>query len=132
MTQMETSLMAVCGLDCAPCDIRLIPLDDQVAQRMIGWFKQMGWLKEDEGIKETLERTMYCQGCRGDRTVHWSNNCPMLLCCVDDKHLAHCGQCNELSTCPHIDAFANQDPNRHGGAVERLKQIAREAGQSEA
>jgi hypothetical protein len=52
----------------------------------------------------------------------------MLLCCVDEKHLEHCGQCAELLTCEHVEAFVNQDPGRHGGAIERLKQIAQKAG----
>jgi hypothetical protein len=130
MTQVKTTMMAVCGLDCATCDIRLIPLDDQAAQRAIGWYKQMGWLKEDEGVKEAIERKMYCQGCRSDRTIHWSADCPILLCCVDDKHLEHCGQCDDLFTCQHIEAFVGQDPGRHGEAIELLKQIAQEAGRS--
>jgi len=131
MTQMETSMMAICGLDCGTCDIRLIPLDDKAAQRAMDWYKQMGWLKEDEGIEQVLERKMYCEGCRGDRTIHWSSDCPMLLCCVDEKHLEHCGQCDKLFTCQHVEAFVGQDPGRHGGAIERLKQIAQQAGQNQ-
>jgi len=123
--------MAVCGLDCGTCDIRLIPLDEQAAQRAIGWYKKMGWLKEDEGIEQALERKMYCQGCRGDRTIHWSSDCPMLLCCLDEKNLEHCGQCGKLFTCQHVEAFVGQDPGRHSEAIERLKQIAQQAGQNQ-
>lgn len=132
MAQAELQMMAVCGLDCSTCDIRRIPLDDQVAQRMVAWFKQMGWIKEDEGIAQVLKRKMYCHGCRSDRTIHWSKNCPMLLCCVDDKHLEHCGQCAELLTCQRIAAFVNDGQAPHREAFDRLRQMAQGAERSDA
>ena len=86
MTQHKIEMLAACGLDCGSCTIRLIPIDAEAAKGVIDWFKQMGWLKESEGVAEAIERKMYCNGCQSDRSVHWSGNCEIMLCCVDEKH----------------------------------------------
>ncbi len=48
----ESQMMAVCGLDCGTCDIRLVPTDPEAAQRVVAWFHEMGWLEEGEGVAE--------------------------------------------------------------------------------
>ena len=115
-------MLAACGLDCGPCPIRRIPFDAEGAAGAINWYRQMGWLKPTEGISEAIERKMTCSGCQGDRSVHWSPNCEILLCCVDDKHLRHCGQCSELMSCDKLDAFASDGQTHHAEAVGRLRQ----------
>jgi hypothetical protein len=99
-----------------------MPLDAEAAEKTIGWFKEMGWLNETEGVAEAIERGMYCTGCQGDRSVHWSANCTILLCCVDGKHQQHCGQCAELLSCDKLEAFANDEHAHHKAAVDRLRQ----------
>lgn len=84
----------------------------------------MGWLEEGEGIAEVIKRGMYCKGCRGDRSIHWSPECPLLICCVDENGLEHCAQCDEF-ICDKLEAFANDGSPSHKEAVEQLKQIAR-------
>jgi hypothetical protein len=115
--------MAVCGLDCGSCEIRLAPENPEAARIVVAWFQEMGWLDESEGIAEVIEREMYCTGCRGDRSVHWSPDCPLLTCCVDEKHLEHCAQCDEF-VCEKLEAFATDGQTRHREAVERLRKIA--------
>jgi hypothetical protein len=122
MAQAENEMLAACGLDCGPCPIRRIPFDADAASQMVGWFKQMGWLKEAEGVAEVIERKMYCNGCQGDRSVHWSDNCAIMLCCVDEKHKQHCGQCSELMSCDKLEAFASGEHAHHKEAVDRLRQ----------
>jgi hypothetical protein len=122
MAQAETEMLAACGLDCGPCPIRQIPLDAKAAEGAIAWFKEMGWLEEAEGVAEAIEREMYCRGCQGDRSIHWSDDCQILLCCVDEKHQQHCGQCPELMGCDKLEAFANDEHAHHGEAVARLRQ----------
>ncbi len=78
MGETKKGMIAVCGLDCGGCDIRRVPNDPEAAQRVVTWFKQKGWLKEDEGVHEVIERSMYCMGCRGDRLIHWSPECWIL------------------------------------------------------
>jgi len=122
MEEKQPEMMAVCGLDCGTCDIRLVPTNPEVAQRVVAWFHQMGWLEEDEGIVEIIERGMYCQGCREDRSVHWSPDCPLLICCVDEKGLEHCAQCEDFA-CEKLEAFAEESKS-HQEAVEQLRRIA--------
>jgi hypothetical protein len=116
-------MMAACGLDCGACDIRRAPTDPEAAQRIVAWFHKMEWLEADEGIAEIIERGMVCQGCRGDRSLHWSPDCPLLICCVDKKHLEHCARCDEF-VCAKLQAFASDGLQRRRDAVERLKRIA--------
>jgi hypothetical protein len=122
MAQVEGEMLAACGLDCGSCPIRRIPFDADAADQMVAWFKQMGWLKEAQGVADAIERRMYCNGCRGDRSVHWSGNCAILLCCVDEKHKQHCGQCSELMSCDKLEAFASDEHAHHKEAVDRLRQ----------
>jgi hypothetical protein len=89
---------------------------------MVAWFKHMGWLKEAEGVADAIERKMYCNGCQGERSVHWSGNCTILLCCVDEKHKQHCGECAELMSCDKLEAFASDEHAHHKEAVVRLRQ----------
>ncbi len=119
----EIQMMAVCGLDCGTCDIRLAPTNPDAAQRVVAWFHEMAWLEEDEGVVEIIEREMTCKGCREDRSLHWSPECPLLICCVDDRGLEHCAQCEDF-ICEKLESFADES-HRHKEAVERLKRIAR-------
>jgi hypothetical protein len=96
MDSNNGKMIAACGLICGECDIRKIPTDPESAQRMVRWFRSMDWLKENEGVDEILERKMYCQGCHGERSIHWSPDCWILACCVDQKHLSYCSQCEEF------------------------------------
>lgn len=123
MTRIRSEMMGACGLDCGTCEIRQAPHDAEAAGVVVRWFQEMGWLDEDEDITEVIERGMYCTGCRGDRSLHWSPDCPILLCCVDERHLEHCGQC-EGFVCETLEAFANDGQAQHGEAVERLRRIA--------
>ena len=117
----EGPLMAVCGIDCADCDIRKVPTDAGAAERIVGWFRSMGWLKEKEGVPEIIERSMYCKGCQGDRSVHWSANCGILNCCVDERKLEFCYKCDDF-VCERLAEWAQQDI-KYGEALERLRGI---------
>ena len=75
---MKSSMMAACGLDCGPCVIRLAPSDANAARTVVHWFRKEGWLADDEGIQQAIERKMYCTGCLGDRDTHWSADCWIL------------------------------------------------------
>ena len=118
---MSKAMIAACGLDCAVCDIRLVPTDEQAAQRIVGWFRSMGWLKENEGVPEIIDRKMYCQGCHGDRAVHWSADCWILKCCIDDKGLQHCHECSDFA-CEELVKWAAENDG-YTQALNRLRQM---------
>jgi len=114
-------MIAVCGLDCDGCDIRLVPTDANAARRVIAWFKQMGWLEENEGVAEVIERRMYCRGCRGDRSLHWSADCWILKCCVDDRHLEYCHEC-DVFPCQRLVEWSQQNAS-YTEALNRLQRM---------
>ena len=117
----KKEMIAVCGLDCGSCEIRRAPNEPDVAQRLVAWFKKEGWLKEDEGISEVIERRMYCRGCRGDRSVHWSADCWILKCCVDDKGHEFCYECS-MFPCERLSEWAKQSDD-YSQALQRLKKM---------
>lgn len=123
MAEGMQEMMAVCGLDCGSCTIRRMPFDPAAAEGVIGWFRSMGWLKEDEGLAEALERKMYCQGCLGDRAVHWSADCWILRCAVDERGIRHCHECADFA-CQRLVAWSAQN-GRYAAALERLKRLHR-------
>jgi hypothetical protein len=111
-------LIAACGLDCGACDIRRVPTDPGAARRIVTWFQQMGWLKPHEGVDEIIERGMYCTGCRGSREVHWSPTCWILRCCVNDRRLAFCAECDAFP-CQRLMTWA-EESKRYAQALARL------------
>jgi hypothetical protein len=117
---MKKDMLAVCGLDCGSCDIRKAPSDPEAARRIVAWFKQEGWLKENEGVKEVIERRMYCEGCREDRSIHWSPDCWILKCCVDEKGHDFCYEC-EVFPCERLSERSKQN-NQYTEALDRLKE----------
>jgi hypothetical protein len=121
MEMSMTGAIAVCGLDCGTCDIRRVPFDPDAAQRVAAWFCEMGWLTQEEGVQQVLERSMYCKGCRGDRLVHWSADCEILTCCVDERGLEFCSQCIDFP-CARLTDRA-RDNARYAGALQRLRDM---------
>ncbi len=120
MDEIKKQMIAVCGIDCGSCDIRNAPSDPKAAERLVSWFKDQGWLKEGEGIDEVIARSMYCMGCRGDRSVHWSSECWILRCCVDDKGLEYCYECEDFP-CLRLKEWAKGS----AGYTEALARLER-------
>ncbi|HDQ71532.1 MAG TPA: DUF3795 domain-containing protein [Chloroflexi bacterium] len=118
---MGSDMIAACGLDCGSCEIRLAPTDPDAARCVIDWFKHQGWLSEDEGLAEIIERGMYCNGCLGDRDVHWSSDCWILACCVDQRGLSHCSEC-EAFACDRLVEWSQQNDG-YRDALTRLREL---------
>ena len=111
--------IACCGLVCSNCDIFLLPVDRTVQDKIIPWFKAQGWLKEEEGLAEVVANKMYCKGCHSDRTQgHWSADCAILRCCVDEHKLENCSQCGEF-VCERLTAWTGKDA-RYNQVLDRL------------
>ncbi|MBU7013481.1 MAG: DUF3795 domain-containing protein [Theionarchaea archaeon] len=112
-------MIAVCGLDCEVCDIRRIPFDSEAAERIVKWFQTQGLIGENEGTEEIISRNMYCKGCRGDRSVHWSPECPILVCCIDKKGYEGCHECDDFP-CGNLEKQAEQG-GQYREALDRLR-----------
>jgi len=118
---MDTGWLAACGLDCGPCEIRLAPADEAAARVVVDWFRSQGWLAEGEGMAQVLERKMYCTGCLGSRETHWSADCWILNCCVDERGRDNCAQCEQFP-CPRLVDWAGQNEG-YGAALARLQRL---------
>jgi len=115
-------MMAVCGLDCGTCVIRLAPTDRAAARRLVDWFRGEGWLAEGEGMAQVLERKMYCTGCLGDRDTHWSADCWILACCVDERGHSNCSEC-EAFACARLVEWA-KECGGYSEALARLRKLS--------
>jgi len=89
----------------------------------VKWYREMGWLTSEEGVAEALERNMICNGCKGDRSVHWSVSddqmCWILECCVDQRGYVFCSQC-EGFPCDRLTEWSKKNDG-YAKAFARLK-----------
>jgi hypothetical protein len=113
--------IAACGIDCGKCPFPHIHESLENAQKWVGQFRQWGVIKENEGAEEIMAKGPYCISCRGDRTKHWSANCEILKCCVDEKGLDNCSQCGEFP-CEKLVEWSEKRP-QHARALARLKKL---------
>lgn len=118
---MDGKWIAACGLDCQSCEIRLAPTDPAAARVVIAWFREQGWITEREGMKQVIEQKMYCTGCLGDRQTHWSNDCWILKCCVDQRGFTNCSLCEEFP-CDKLVVWGQQNEG-YTAALARLRKL---------
>lgn len=121
MTEQGQPLIAVCGLDCHECTIYTAAYDIKAAEGIYGLFVSQGWPTEAKNAAEFMAAGPYCCGCRGDRERHWSNNCAIMLCALDEKKVDSCHLCDEFPCQRLVDWGAQND--RYGAALERLHRI---------
>jgi len=125
MPQQAQELIAVCGLDCAACTIYQAAHDIDAAKGIYDLFVSQGWPTEAKDAREFLEAGPYCCGCRGDRSRHWSDNCAIMRCCLDEKKVDSCHVCDAFACQRLVDWAAQND--RYGAALERLRQMKADA-----
>ncbi len=118
----ENWVIAVCGLNCARCDMYLASHgDDNSRDEIVEWFKK----ERDETVKPEQVR---CEGCRGPLDVHWSSDCKMMLC-AGRRGLQYCFQCEDFP-CTSVDEFSSDGISHHKKTIEnskRMKEIGVEA-----
>jgi hypothetical protein len=113
--------MAACGLDCGACDLYKASFDISAAESLVEWFKSKGWIGIHDGAAELMEKGPYCCGCQGDRNKHWSGNCAILICCVDERKLEHCAHCDEFP-CQRLKEWSEQGEG-YQKALNRLMNL---------
>lgn len=104
--------IACCGLNCAECKIFQASIDAALAERISEEFKK----NRNLDIKPEVIR---CSGCHGDRSLHWSSDCEILHCAMDERGLESCSQCPDFP-CLRIESWA-EGSLRYREALERLK-----------
>jgi len=107
-------VIGACGILCDECDIHRATEDTRLAREIAARFEEK--LGEPVRVEE-----IRCEGCRGDRGSHWSPDCWILECCVDDRGLEYCYEC-ESFPCQRLAERASTSP-RYGAALERLKRM---------
>ena len=102
--------LSVCGLDCSGCPIHL-----RAQEELDYWRAQ----KADLG-------RVRCSCCRSERKEgeHWAWDCGLVQCCVDQKGLEFCAQCEELERCRLVAEFVEQ-ADHHRAAFGRLREMRR-------
>ena len=115
MSHSSGKIMAACGLICNDCPIFQASDDPRIAGSISKWFK------ENQNIDIKPEQ-IGCSGCLGNREKHWSPECWILKCCVDDRGLDNCSQCDEFP-CDRLNKWAGEN-DKYAEAITRLKEIA--------
>lgn len=101
--------------------LHVAPFDDNAAKEMVEWCFSEGWINQDEGIKEVLERGMYCEGCRNRDGKQWDPDCLIYHCCVTNKILEFCSDCSEF-ICLKLEKWGKES-NSHSEAIKKLKKM---------
>ena len=104
-----------CGINCGNCDIRLATDNREIAERLAKGFSEKGI------IPDATPEMFRCGGCHGDRSMHWSANCWILQCCVDDKSYQYCNQCSDF-VCDGLEEWS-QENERYAKALNRLREM---------
>lgn len=106
--------MAPCGIICGDCDIFHAAQDAVAAERLAE-----GW--RAGGLPNAKAEWFRCQGCRGDRTLLWTEDCRIRACCMGERGLASCAECADFPCQPYLE-WAGQGEG-HAAAFERLRQL---------
>ena len=88
--------IAACGMDCNACPIPKIHTNINKARKWIKQFRDWKVINDNEGAEEIMAKGPYCINCQADQSVHWSADCWILKCCVDDKKLNNCSECQNF------------------------------------
>lgn len=111
-------MLACCGIDCSECAIYKAANDPEGAVRLAESWRA-------GGHPEAKPEWFRCQGCHGDRSLRWTENCQIASCC-DEKGLQNCGECDEFPCSPY-EKWA-ESPEHHRLAYERLKAMRTQSG----
>ena len=117
--ERDAAIIAVCGLDCAQCNIYRAAHDPALARRLTEAFKARG---RADAVPEWFK----CSTCRGERSECWSDSCWIRECCVDERGLEDCSHCAEFP-CDRLSEWASGS-ERYAAAIERLRGLARSRG----
>jgi len=107
----DQPLSAPCGLDCAACDIFQAAQNPDVATQLAE-----SWRSWEPNAQPEWFR---CQGCHGERSLRWCEDCHIAGCC-EEKGIVDCSGCTNFPCQQYLD-WVGPYPH-HQAAFERLKQ----------
>ncbi len=106
-------IIGVCGVICSECKIYKAPNNPKIANELVDQFNGM-W----ENVKP---EDFHCGSCRGDESEIWSPDCWIRKCCVGEKNLYFCFECQEFP-CQKLEDWSKEDKG-YKEALERLKEL---------
>ncbi|MCK4237614.1 MAG: DUF3795 domain-containing protein [Candidatus Lokiarchaeota archaeon] len=113
INEKKQQKIAVCGLDCGNCDIYNASNNPEIAHQLVKQF--------DGAWEDVKAEDFHCNGCRGDITKCWTLDCWIRECCVNNKNLEYCYECQEFP-CIKLKKWANKS-ERYGNALNQLKKM---------
>lgn len=124
---MNKLKMAACGIDCAECGSYKVTAEHDIkaAEELVEWYKNMGWIGENEGAEAVMKKNPLCKGCWNTTDDCFfrcgrSGECNLRTCCIERK-INHCGECI-IFPCEVYKKFAEGHEN-HKKAMEHLLSI---------
>lgn len=111
----RNGLIAICGLNCGDCDIYQAGNEPELARRISDWYKR-------ERKRDVPLAAIRCFGCIGDRTQHWSKDCEILKCAMEQRGLLSCSECSEFP-CDRLTKWASRNEKYREG-LARLSVMA--------
>ena len=108
-------LISVCGLDCSMCKIYQAPYNPGVADKLVRMFNNM-W-------NNVKPEDFHCSTCRGEISECWTKECWIRYCCINDKKLEYCYQCQDFP-CKRLEERAKKN-KRYIVALNNLKRMKR-------
>ena len=111
---MSMPLIAPCGLDCSKCLIYRAKDEPEAMKDVLDWYRN------ERKIDMSPEQVV-CEGCLGDRAKHWSADCDILRCSVDDHKVNSCSDCGEFP-CERLEKFTERGP-KYSKALKKLREM---------
>lgn len=98
---MKTVRLAACGVDCAECaQYKVVTNQDvQAAELLVEWFRERGWIGQDEGAEAVIKKAPLCKGCWDiTEDCFWRCGCGKrdFRVCRSEKQVRYCEECDEF------------------------------------
>jgi len=120
---------AACGIDCGECGHHMLAMDNSLksAERLVEYFRDGGWIRNNDGTEAVLKKVPICGGCREKTNIRtdYCANCFLRACC-EEKRLNHCGECDGFPWEKYMEFVGDHD--HHKKTMEyllSLKQASR-------
>lgn len=120
---MEKLKLSACGVNCNECGQYKVTVEKDIksAEALVGWFRSMGWIGENEGAEAVMKKSPLCKGCWNTTDdCFWKCGCGTIdfrICCIE-KQISHCGECGEFPCGHYIKWIDNL--NHHKKAMVYL------------
>ncbi len=108
----DNAMLAPCGIDCSECEIFVAARDPAAAEHLAEQWRSWNPKAEASWFR--------CQGCRGDRSVRWTEDCA-IAACAEEKGIRFCSECGEFP-CKRLEDWAAAYPH-HQKAFDRLVEM---------